>query len=186
MALKRNALLRHLAQISEAHHLKPAAIGQNRLVPIHKLVQPAQVGNPLGCRAQHQMISIAQQNIRTCRGHTLGQHRLDGCRRAHRHKRGRADVASRGGNYTSAGFPVGGLQIKCNTLCHGSLLTQIDNKEKSTTQKCDIRAANFVATAGQPPLHDPTIRHTQIIRRSYANHTTLYGPHSNPYMNSQE
>ena len=47
VGFKRNAMFRHFAQIRQRHHLKPTAVGQDRLVPIHELMQAAQVGNPL-------------------------------------------------------------------------------------------------------------------------------------------
>ena len=112
VALKRDALFGHLAQISEAHHLKPATISQDRLVPIHKLMQATKVRNPLRRRAQHQVIGIAQQNIRTGRGHALRHHRLHRRRSANRHKRRRANIAARGVNNASTGLAVRGREVK--------------------------------------------------------------------------
>ena len=104
MRLKRHPVFAHLAQARQAHHLKPAAIGQNGALPVHKLVKPAQPINPLRGRAQHQMIGIAQQYIRPSLPHRARQHRLDRGRRSNGHKGWRADLAARGVNRASPGL----------------------------------------------------------------------------------
>ena len=128
MRLKRHAMLGHLAQIRQAHHLKPAAIRQNRLFPIHELMQTTKAVNAFRRRSQHQMIRIAQQNISAGGSHTLRHHRLHSGSGANRHKRRRTDIATRRGNHTSTGFPVSGMQVKCNTLCHKALVPDFEKK----------------------------------------------------------
>ena len=59
MGAKRHALIGNLAQIAEAIHLKPAAIGQNRAIPHHKLVQAAELAHQLMPRTQVEMIGVA-------------------------------------------------------------------------------------------------------------------------------
>ena len=101
MRLKGHPVFAHLAQAGQAHHLKPAAIGQNWTLPIHKLMQTAQPINPLCRRAQHQMISIAKQYIRPSLPHRAWQHRLDRGRRSNGHESRRSDLAARGVNGAS-------------------------------------------------------------------------------------
>ena len=100
MGFERHAILGQLAQIRQGHHLKPARVRQNRLIPVHELVQTAQSVDPLRRGAQHQVIGIAQQNIGTGCGNAFGHHRLDGCCGPNRHKRWRPNITPRGVNDT--------------------------------------------------------------------------------------
>jgi len=112
MAFEGHALFRQLAQPRQAHHLKPAGIGEDRLVPVHELMQPAQTVDPFGSGAQHQMIGIAQQDIRTGRGDAFGHHRLDRGGSAHRHEGRRANIAPRGRDDTGTRRTIAGLKIE--------------------------------------------------------------------------
>ena len=112
MAFEGHARLGQLAQFGKAHDLKATTIGQDRLFPVHEFMEPAEAINPLGCRAQHQMICIAQQNIGTRGSDTFRHHRLDGRGSAHRHESRRANIAPRRGYLATAGFAVGGVQRK--------------------------------------------------------------------------
>ena len=59
-------------QLGEAEDLKPAAVGQNRAVPIHQPVQAAQLFDDVGPRPQGQMIGVGQHHLhagcRSCSG----------------------------------------------------------------------------------------------------------------------
>ena len=120
MGFEGDALFRELAQPREAHHLEPAAIGQDRPLPVHELVQPAQPVHPLRPRTQHQVIGVAQQDIRPGLAHRLGQHRLDGRRRAHRHEGGRADLAARRGNHPGTRGTICCFKLKLEFFTHAN------------------------------------------------------------------
>mgnify|MGYP000433366124 CR=1 FL=1 len=68
--------------------------------------------DPFGSGAQHQMIGIAQQDIRTGRGDAFGHHRLDRGSRAHRHEGRRANIAPRGRDDTGTRRTIAGLKIE--------------------------------------------------------------------------
>jgi hypothetical protein len=91
MAGERDAFLGDLAQVRQAHDLIAAAVGQDRAVPAHEFVQPAQPRHALRAGAQHQVIGIAQDDVRPGGAHVFHLHRLDRCRRAHGHERRGAD-----------------------------------------------------------------------------------------------
>ncbi len=54
----------HLAQLAQAEYLEAAGIGEQRPVPAHKLVQPAQLPHQLVPRPQIKMVGIAQNDLR--------------------------------------------------------------------------------------------------------------------------
>ena len=85
------ALLSDLGELTEAHHLIAAAIGQDRPLPIHERVQTTQPSHPLGAGAQHQMIGVAKNDVGAGRPHFFRAHRLDGRSGAHGHERGCPD-----------------------------------------------------------------------------------------------
>ena len=47
----------------KAHHLVAAAVGQDRPLPAHEPVQPAELRDPLRARTQHQMIGVAEDDV---------------------------------------------------------------------------------------------------------------------------
>ena len=83
---ERHALLGDFAQIAQAEHLKTARIGQNRLVPIHKLMQTAVHLHHIHARTQPQVKSIAQNNLCIDFAQHIGCHALDRAISANRHK----------------------------------------------------------------------------------------------------
>ncbi len=117
MRFEGHALFGQLAQVRQAHHLKSAAIGENRTLPIHEFVQTAQAVDPLSAGAQHQVIGVAQQNIGPSGAHAVGHHALDGSCGANRHKSRGSDIAARGFDDAGAGLPILGVKFK-RCLCH--------------------------------------------------------------------
>ena len=92
------------AQAGQAHDLKTAGIGQNRLRPVHKLVQAAHFFHQIGARTEHQMISVAEQYLRAGCRHRLRHHRLDRGAGADRHEGGGVDNSVFGMKTSAAGF----------------------------------------------------------------------------------
>ena len=119
MAAEFDALLGQLAQFGQAHHLVAAAVGQDRALPVHEFMQAAQPRHPLGPRAEHQVIGIAENDVRTRLADGLGLHRLNRCRGADRHECRRADFPALHGNGAGARGTIGGLDGKCETFAHG-------------------------------------------------------------------
>src|SRR5690606_34727373 len=94
MRLERNTLLGELPQLGQRHDLEAAAVGENRSLPVHEIMQPPQYRNAFRARPQHQVIGIAKQDVRACLPNLFGIHGLDGAGRAHRHEGGRVDLAA--------------------------------------------------------------------------------------------
>ena len=130
VGLKGYAFLRHLAQSGQGHDLKPAAICQDRAIPIHKSVQTAKRINTLCRGTQHKVIGIAKKDIRPRRTHTFGHHRLYGCSGAHGHKGGRSDLTVWGGDQTGARLSRGGIEVKGKSCAHRCVVTQDVTKAK--------------------------------------------------------
>jgi hypothetical protein len=89
-----HALLGNLAQRRKAHHLIATTVSQDRAGPVHEAMQPAKPRHPFSTGAQHQMIGVAKDDIRTNRADSGRLHRLDRRRRTDRHERRRADFAA--------------------------------------------------------------------------------------------
>ena len=119
MAAEFDALLGQLAQFGQAHHLVAAAVGQDRALPVHEFMQTAQPRHPLGPRTQHQVVGIAENNVRARLADGFGLHRLD-CRRGpDRHECRRADRAALHCDAASARGTIGSVDVECETFAHG-------------------------------------------------------------------
>ncbi len=92
---KAHALLAHLADLGERHHLEAAAVGEDRAVPAHEGMQAAEAGDALGAGAQHQVIGVGEDDVGAGRLHLVEVERLDGGGGADRHERRRADEPMR-------------------------------------------------------------------------------------------
>ena len=86
------------AELRERENLEAAAVGQDRLVPVHELVETTRGTDDLATRAEIQVVGIAEQDLGAGIGDLLRGEPLDRGLRAHRHEDRRANL------------PVGGLQ----------------------------------------------------------------------------
>ena len=118
MRLEDDAALVELAQLGEAHHLEAAGIGEDRMRPVHELVQAAELGDALGARRQHQMIGVGEHDVGAERAHLAGIHRLDRRRGADRHEGGRADRPARRRDRPDARGAVDGVNGKGEGVGH--------------------------------------------------------------------
>ena len=84
-----------LRRLRQRHDLEAAGIGEDRIGPVHELVQPAELRHPLRAGPQHEVIGVAEHHVGAERLHLIGIHRLHGRRRADRHEGRRADDAAR-------------------------------------------------------------------------------------------
>ena len=108
VALEDHALLVELPQAGQRHHLKAAAVGQDRARPGHEGVQAAQPRDPLGARAQHQVIGVGEDHLGAGGRHLVRPHGLDARGRAHGHEGRRLHRPVRGRQASAPGHAVGG------------------------------------------------------------------------------
>ena len=109
MRLEGHAALAKLAQLGEAHHLKAAGIGEDRMGPVHEFVQAPERRDPLGPRSQHQVIGVGEHDVVAELPHRIRVHGLDGGGGADRHESRSADHAARHGDGADARCAVGRL-----------------------------------------------------------------------------
>ena len=69
MRLEHYSLFRNLTQLRKRHHLKPAGISEYRPLPVHEFMQAAHFSDNFRTGTQHQMVGIAQDNIRSRSAH---------------------------------------------------------------------------------------------------------------------
>ena len=87
VAPERDAVIVDDPQVTERDDLEPARVGQDRAVPVHEPMQPAEPGDPLVPRAQVQVVGVGQDDrgARSSR-RSSGRQRLDRGVRADRHE----------------------------------------------------------------------------------------------------
>ena len=96
--LKPDTLFPDFVYSGEAENLESAAVRQNRMVPAHEFVKPAQAGDPFIARAQVKMIGIPKYDLGSERLQFVRRKAFDGPGRADRHKYGSIDKAVGGFN----------------------------------------------------------------------------------------
>ena len=104
MGAESYTFFRQLAQAGKAHDLETAGISQNRLIPIHKPMQAAHFFDQISTGAEHQVISIAQQNLRARCRHGFRKHCLDRTTGTDRHKSRRINRTVFGMQFAKTGF----------------------------------------------------------------------------------
>src|SRR5271170_2759862 len=106
MRTKFDAVFFYFANFGEAENLEAAAVGENRLVPIHELVQTAGGADDIKAGTQIQMIGVAENDLRVHLLEFAWVKRLDAGLRADRHEHRRLDDAVRGGQTAEPRFGV--------------------------------------------------------------------------------
>src|ERR1051325_8297518 len=96
MRTKTDSFLRHLAQLAQAEDLEAAGISQQRAVPAHEAVQPAQLAHQLMSRPKIEMVGIAKNDLRSQLFNDVLRNGLDRACGAHGHKGRRFDITVRG------------------------------------------------------------------------------------------
>ena len=91
-----HAVIVDLAQVGQAEDLEAAGIGQDRSVPGHEPMQPAQARDPLGGRAKVEVVRIPEDHLGTGVAQVPRGERLDGGLGADRHELRGLDDAVRG------------------------------------------------------------------------------------------
>jgi len=81
-------MLANFPHFPQTKHLKSPRIGENELLPVYKFMQTAMSRNDLRTGAQHQMKSIAQNDVGSGSADLFWCHGFDAAIRADRHKGG--------------------------------------------------------------------------------------------------
>ena len=104
-----HALLGDLAEGGQGEDLESAAVGQNRLGPVHELVQAPHVVDELVAGADVEVVGVGQLYLTVNVIQELhgGYTALDGGAGAHVHENGGLDVTVNGVEHASAGASVG-------------------------------------------------------------------------------
>ncbi len=95
MALERHAILVNFAKLAQRKHLKPAAVCQDGAIPAHEFVQPTAPCHQRIAGSQVEVIRVGQNHRRAHLAQVARRHTLHRGLRAHRHKRGRDQIAVR-------------------------------------------------------------------------------------------
>ena len=90
------ALLGELAHLRERKDLEAAGVREDRAVPPHEPVQTAGGGDDLRPRPQHEVVGVAEDDLRLQRDEVARLQRLDGAERPDVHEHGRLDDPVRG------------------------------------------------------------------------------------------
>ncbi len=93
---KAHALVGELDGVVMAEDLEAARVGEDGAVPVHKLMQSAQLGDGVLAGAHGQVIGIGKHDLGAELLDGLGRDALDVCLGAHGHENRRLDVAVRG------------------------------------------------------------------------------------------
>ncbi len=114
---KLGSLLVDRDPVSEAEDLETAAVGQERTVPAHEVVQSSQLLNHLGPGAEGQVVGIGQDQLSAAGGQLSGGEAFDGALRADRHEGRHLHHASRRGQGAAPSVtqPVKLLDAKSKT-----------------------------------------------------------------------
>ena len=86
VAGERHAVIVDPAEVRQAEDLEAAGIGQDRSVPGHEAMQPAQARDPLGGRTKVEVVRIPEDHLGTGVAQVPGRERLDGGLGADRHE----------------------------------------------------------------------------------------------------
>jgi len=111
-----DAGLGDLSELREAEHLEPAGVGQDRAVPAHEAMQPAELADEVVSGPEKQMVRVGEHDLGAGRAEVVGPERLHGGVRADRHEDRRLDDAVRGRQAPGAGGAVGGEQLELHRI----------------------------------------------------------------------
>ena len=102
------ALLLYISQPGQREHLKAAAVGKYRPVPVHKGVQAAKRLYGFGARAEGEVIGVGKLYLAVYAAQVVcRQAALDGGLRAHVHENGGVDGAVGAGKEAAASLALG-------------------------------------------------------------------------------
>ena len=141
-----------LGERRKAHHLVAARVSEDRAFPAHEFVQPAQPRHPLRAGAEHEVIGVAEDDVRAGRPHLRRPHRLHCRGSADWHEGRRADHPALHGNLAGAGGAIGGVDGEGKTGRHdGAAPRRGMRKEKGATSRPPLSPSQQLsADVGDP------------------------------------
>ncbi len=93
--LKVDAFLGDLAQLRERENLISTAVGENRPIPIHEIVQAAKMLDHIEAGPNEQVVCVSENDLRIQFAQFSRADAFHGTLRTHRHERRRIDHAMR-------------------------------------------------------------------------------------------
>src|SRR5262249_27991391 len=102
--LKSHPLRRFLSMLREREDLVPAAVGENRSVPTHEIVQTAKMLDHVEPGPNEQVIGVPENDLRLQLAQLTRTNALHAALRSYRHKRRCVDHAMRGCQPTASRF----------------------------------------------------------------------------------
>jgi hypothetical protein len=93
-------------RVAQGEDLEPAGVGEDRAVPRHEPVQPAELGDELLPGPEVQVVRVAEQDRRADRAQLVRVDGLDRSLRPDGHERRRRHVAVRGVQHAGSCSPV--------------------------------------------------------------------------------
>src|SRR5919112_1203315 len=149
--LEGDPALVELAQGRERHDLEAARVRQDRERPVHERVQAPEPRDALGSRAQHEVVSVAEDDVGTQRLHLLRVHGLDRRGGADGHERRGADYSARHADLAAARRSVRARHIESEAFGHRSALER-------RRLACNLaRALPFVACGRAGPRNEEDV-----------------------------
>ena len=101
-------------RVAEREDLVAARVGQDRAVPAHEAMEPAELGDQLVAGPEEEVVGVAENDVRADRPHLVGVERLDRRLRPDRHEGRGRNVAVRRAEDAGARGPVGGDDLKAH------------------------------------------------------------------------
>ena len=152
MRAKFDAMLLHFANFGEAENLKAAAVGEDRLFPVHKLVQSVSGADYVKAGAQIQMVCVAENDLRVHLVQFARVERLDAGLRADGHEHRRLDDAVRVVNFPRRALVCESVLRSSNIVFWGGLgglnfagHRRTTSLENSSTFTFGASAVNYAA-----------------------------------------
>ena len=99
-------------RVAQREDLEAAGVGEDRRVPAHEPVQPAEVADQLVARPEVQVVGVAEQDLRAEVAHLVRVQRLHGPLRPDGHEDGRLDLPVRRPQHPGPRRPVGRLHLE--------------------------------------------------------------------------
>ncbi len=120
MGLEERRLFRDLADLGKRHDLEAAAVSQDRALPADELVKPAELRHLFRPRPEHQVIGVAEDDVRACALDLIEVEALDCADSPHRHEGRGADVAMEGADGSEARRAIGRVKREAEFNSHGA------------------------------------------------------------------
>ena len=108
--------LRDLPELGEAEDLKSARVGEDRAVPAHEAVQPAELLHDVVARPEKEMIGVGEDDLGAGLAEIVRPQRLHRRVRADRHEDRRVDDAVGGREPAGARGTVGSEKLELHRI----------------------------------------------------------------------